>query len=118
MFIMFEFMSYDLLLNLKDFVCGYVLQKVVQDFDLYFNVGDIGCLLGFLGCGKIIILCVIVGFELVLVGQIELGGEVILCFGFILVLEKCWIGMVFQDYVLFFYFSVVDNVGFGICKYL
>ncbi len=94
-------MSHDLLLNLKDLACGYASQKVVQDLDLHLNAGDIGCLLGPSGCGKTTTLRAIAGFEPVLAGQIELGGEVISRPGFTLAPEKRRIGMVFQDYALF-----------------
>ncbi|MGV8287225.1 iron ABC transporter ATP-binding protein, partial [Pseudomonas aeruginosa] len=56
----------------------------------------------------------IAGFEPVLTGQIELGGEVISRPGFTLAPEKRRSGMVFQDYALFPHLSVADNVGFGI----
>ncbi|VFT44747.1 ABC transporter ATP-binding protein [Pseudomonas aeruginosa] len=59
----------------------------------------------------------IAGFEPVLAGQIELGGEVISRPGFTLAPEKRRIGMVFQDYALFPHLSVADNVGFGIRKH-
>ena len=110
-------MSHDLLLNLKDLACGYASQKVVQDLDLHLNAGDIGCLLGPSGCGKTTTLRAIAGFEPVLAGQIELGGEVISRPGFTLAPEKRRIGMVFQDYALFPHLSVADNVGFGIRKH-
>ncbi|MDF5978998.1 ABC transporter ATP-binding protein [Pseudomonas aeruginosa] len=53
------------------------------------------------GCGKTTTLRAIAGFEPVLAGQIELGGEVISRPGFTLAPEKRRIGMVFQDYALF-----------------
>ncbi|MBN0266698.1 ATP-binding cassette domain-containing protein, partial [Pseudomonas aeruginosa] len=102
---------------LKDLACGYASQKVVQDLDLHLNAVDIGCLLGPSGCGKTTTLRAIAGFEPVLAGQIELGGEVISRPGFTLAPEKRRIGMVFQDYALFPHLSVADNVGFGIRKH-
>ncbi|MBE0834149.1 ABC transporter ATP-binding protein, partial [Escherichia coli] len=107
-------MSHDLLLNLKDLACGYASQKVVQDLDLHLNAGDIGCLLGPSGCGKTTTLRAIAGFEPVLAGQIELGGEVISRPGFTLAPEKRRIGMVFQDYALFPHLTVAENVAFGL----
>ncbi|MCH3032018.1 ATP-binding cassette domain-containing protein, partial [Listeria monocytogenes] len=83
----------------------------------HLNAGDIGCLLGPSGCGKTTTLRAIAGFEPVLAGQIELGGEVISRPGFTLAPEKRRIGMVFQDYALFPHLSVADNVGFGIRKH-
>ncbi|MBE1084735.1 ATP-binding cassette domain-containing protein, partial [Escherichia coli] len=109
--------SHNLQLNLKDLASGYASQKEEQDLDLHLNAGDIGCLLGPSGCGKTTTLRAIAGFEPVLAGQIELGGEVISRPGFTLAPEKRRIGMVFQDYALFPHLSVADNVGFGIRKH-
>ncbi|WP_371351136.1 ATP-binding cassette domain-containing protein, partial [Salmonella sp. M265] len=84
---------------------------------LHLNAGDIGGRLGPSGGGKTTTLRAIAGFEPVLAGQIELGGEVISRPGFTLAPEKRRIGMVFQDYALFPHLSVADNVGFGIRKH-
>lgn len=68
---------------------------VVDGLSFVLLCGDIGCLFGVLGCGKIIVLCVIVGFELVCMGCIVLDGMfvVVLLFD---VLFECWcIGMMF-----------------------
>lgn len=87
---------------------------MVQDLDLHLNAGDIGCLLGPSGCGKTTTLRAIAGFEPVLAGQIELGGEVISRPGFTLAPEKRRIGMVFQDYALFPHLDIAANVAFGL----
>ncbi len=102
------------LLLLRDLVCGYQEQKVVQELNLHLKQGDIGCLLGPSGCGKTTTLRAIAGFEPVQAGSIELNGEVISRAGFTLAPEKRRIGMVFQDYALFPHLSVEDNVAFGI----
>ena len=102
------------LLLLRDLVCGYQEQKVVQELNLHLKQGDIGCLLGPSGCGKTTTLRAIAGFEPVQAGAIELNGEVISKAGFTLAPEKRRIGMVFQDYALFPHLSVEDNVAFGI----
>ncbi|WP_353545341.1 ATP-binding cassette domain-containing protein, partial [Pseudomonas aeruginosa] len=49
---------------------------MVEVLDLHLNAGVIGCLLGPSGCGKSTTLRAIAGFEPVLAGQSELGGEV------------------------------------------
>lgn len=102
------------LLLLRDLVCGYQEQKVVQELNLHLKQGDIGCLLGPSGCGKTTTLRAIAGFEPVQAGAIELNGDVISKAGFTLAPEKRRIGMVFQDYALFPHLSVEDNVAFGI----
>lgn len=102
------------LLQLRGLSCGYQAHKVVQALDLHLNAGDIGCLLGPSGCGKTTTLRAIAGFEPILSGEIELGGEVISRPGFTLAPEKRRIGMVFQDYALFPHLNVAQNVTFGI----
>ena len=103
-----------LLLNLRNLVCGYREQRVVQNVSLHLNAGDIGCLLGPSGCGKTTTLRAIAGFEPVQEGSIELAGEVISRPGFTLAPEKRRIGMVFQDYALFPHLTVAENIAFGI----
>ena len=60
-----------LLLNLRNLVCGYREQRVVQNVSLHLNAGDIGCLLGPSGCGKTTTLRAIAGFEPVQEGSIS-----------------------------------------------
>ncbi|MBB2494873.1 ABC transporter ATP-binding protein [Aquipseudomonas ullengensis] len=110
-------MSPRLLLSLRGLACGYQDHQVVQQLNLHLNAGDIGCLLGPSGCGKTTTLRAIAGFEPVLEGEIELGGEVISRAGFTLAPEKRRIGMVFQDYALFPHLTVAENVAFGIRKH-
>ncbi|WP_322981639.1 ABC transporter ATP-binding protein [Pseudomonas sp. C11] len=102
------------LLQLRGLSCGYHAHTVVQKLDLHLNAGDIGCLLGPSGCGKTTTLRAIAGFEPILTGEIELGGEIISRPGFTLAPEKRRIGMVFQDYALFPHLNVAQNVAFGI----
>ena len=110
-------MSQSLLLSLRGLACGYQNHPVVQQLNLHLNAGDIGCLLGPSGCGKTTTLRAIAGFEPLLEGEIELGGEVISRAGFTLAPEKRRIGMVFQDYALFPHLSVAENIAFGIRKH-
>ena len=107
----------EVLLSLRELACGYQQHRVVQTLNLHLNAGDIGCLLGPSGCGKTTTLRAIAGFEPVLEGEIELGGEVISRAGYTLAPEKRRIGMVFQDYALFPHLNVSDNVAFGIRKH-
>ncbi len=103
-----------MLLKLRNLVCGYQNQRVVQDLNLHLNAGDIGCLLGSSGCGKTTTLRAIAGFEPVHEGEVVLDGEVISRAGFTLAPEKRRIGMVFQDYALFPHLTVAQNIAFGI----
>lgn len=90
----------------KSYVGNWVLYGV--DFDIVF--GEFVFFLGFLGCGKIMLLCVFVGFEGVDEGVVFLGGGDVFC----VLMNKCDIGMVFQLYLFFLYLWVVENIVFGL----
>lgn len=51
--------------------------------------------MGFLGCGKIILLRIIVGFEELYLGIVIINGWVVVGKYDWIVLEKCNVGMVF-----------------------
>lgn len=84
--------------------------------DLMFQYGQFIILFGLLGCGKIILLWMFVGLEQLDVGEIVVGDQCI----FLVVkwidvfIYKCNLGMVFQDFVLWLYMMVYENVVFGL----
>lgn len=84
-------------------------------FMLYIEFGCIVVLLGFFGCGKSMLLCLLVGLSVLVSGEICFGDRLVVCVGWGLFLEQCDIGMVFQDYVFWLYMSVVQNVVFLLC---
>lgn len=59
---------------------------VFELFDLLIGVGEMFVLFGLLGCGKMIMLCLIVGFDIFDVGGIIVFGDD----DVILFLIECW----------------------------
>ena len=68
--------------------------------------GDFICLIGASGCGKSTLLRIVAGFEEATTGQALMWGMPIAS-------PDPTRGMVFQDYGLFPWLSVRDNIGFG-----
>ena len=93
---------------------GYNGHRVLHDFSLALERGQIGCVLGPSGCGKTTALRCIAGFERIASGRIAVNGEEVSRAGHAVPPEQRYIGMVFQDYALFPHLSVADNVGFGL----
>ncbi len=83
--------------------------SVVDDLSLDLHKGEILALVGPSGCGKSTTLRMIAGLETADTGSVRLDGQTITD----LAPEKRGIGMVFQDYALFPYLDVADNVLFG-----
>jgi ABC-type Fe3+/spermidine/putrescine transport system ATPase subunit len=82
----------------------------VQDLDLKIDSGMITALLGPSGCGKTTTLKMIAGLLQPTAGDITFDGKPVLS----IPPEKRGAAMVFQNYLLFPYMSVGDNVGFGL----
>jgi iron(III) transport system ATP-binding protein len=93
---------------------GYNGRRVLTDFSLVLERGQIGCVLGPSGCGKTTGLRCIAGFEPVSAGRIAINGQEVSRPGRTVPPEKRRVGMVFQDYALFPHLTVADNVGFGL----
>ncbi len=82
----------------------------VRGIDLDISPGEFAVLVGPSGCGKTTLLRAIAGLEEVSAGTIELGGRDI---------HEAEphdrnIAMVFQNYALYPYLSVFDNIAFGL----
>ena len=82
----------------------------VHDFSLEIDSGRLVAFLGPSGCGKTTTLKMIAGLIAPSSGRIHFDGEDILP----IPAEKRGAVMVFQNYLLFPYMSVGDNVGFGL----
>jgi NitT/TauT family transport system ATP-binding protein len=79
----------------------------LQDISLVIPQGQFTCLLGPSGCGKSTLLNAIAGFSLPTSGSITSDGKLVTEPG----PER---GMVFQEYALFPWMTVAQNVGFGL----
>ena len=90
----------------KRFTRGEQTVEALADVNLTVNKGEFVCLIGASGCGKSTLLRIIAGFETASAGDVEMYGTAITGPG----PER---GMVFQDFALFPWLTVRENVGFG-----
>ncbi len=79
----------------------------VADFALDVQAGEFVCIVGPSGCGKSTVLNLIAGLDTASAGSIEMDGRAITGPG----AER---GVMFQDYALMPWQTVVQNVGFGL----
>ncbi|WP_439573998.1 ABC transporter ATP-binding protein [Phreatobacter sp.] len=80
--------------------------NALHDANLTIRKGEFVCLIGASGCGKSTLLRIIAGFERPTTGEALMWGTAIKG-------PDPTRGMVFQDYALFPWLSVRDNIGFG-----
>jgi NitT/TauT family transport system ATP-binding protein len=79
----------------------------LKDINLEIGQGEFVCLLGPSGCGKSTLLNAVAGFSLPTSGDIAVGGNRVVAPG----PDR---GMVFQEYALFPWMTVAQNIGFGL----
>jgi NitT/TauT family transport system ATP-binding protein len=79
----------------------------LRDINLVVQPGEFVCLLGPSGCGKSTLLNALAGFVMPSDGQITVGGQPVGAPG----PDR---GMVFQEYALFPWMTVAQNVAFGL----
>ncbi len=91
----------------KVFYTGGKPLVALQDIDLIIPAGQFTCLLGPSGCGKSTLLNAIAGFALPSTGNISASGALVTGPG----PDR---GMVFQEYALFPWMTVEQNVAFGL----
>ena len=107
--------------SVQDLVVGYDDMTVVNGLSLTLKQGEIGCFLGYSGCGKTTALRAIAGLEPTRLGKVNLNNqrltEQAARTSFAVAPAKRGMGMVFQDYALFGHLSVAKNIGFGLNKW-
>lgn len=88
--------------------------RVLDDFDLELNPGEIVCLLGESGSGKSTALRVAAGVLPVDAGQVRINDTVVSSSATHVPPDRRGVGLMFQDFALFPHLSVLGNVMFGL----
>lgn len=93
----------------------YERSEIYSNLSLEVMPGELLAVLGHSGCGKSTLLRTVAGLATPSAGRILINGEVVADKGQILVpIEQRRIGLVFQDYALFPFMSVRENIAFGL----
>ncbi|HLI99053.1 MAG TPA: ABC transporter ATP-binding protein [Bradyrhizobium sp.] len=90
----------------KRFAVGDDEIEALAPIDLVIPKGEFVCMIGASGCGKSTLLRIIAGFEEPTTGDVSIQGRIITGPGS----DR---GMVFQDYALFPWMTVRQNISFG-----
>jgi nitrate ABC transporter ATP-binding subunit len=90
----------------KRFAMGDDEVEALAPVDLTIRQGEFVCMIGASGCGKSTLLRIIAGFEEPTTGDVSIDGNAIDGPGS----DR---GMVFQDYALFPWMTVRENISFG-----
>ncbi|HYC45177.1 MAG TPA: ABC transporter ATP-binding protein [Burkholderiales bacterium] len=90
----------------KTFQIGDERVEALHHVNLVINKGELVCLIGASGCGKSTLLRIIAGFEQPSTGHVDIYDHPVSGPGS----DR---GMVFQDYALFPWLTVRENIAFG-----
>lgn len=97
-------------INVKDVVKKFEDKTIINQLNLKIHPGELFTLLGPSGCGKTTLLRMIIGFNTIDGGTIEINDKVINN----IPVNKRNMGMVFQNYAIFPHMNVRENVAFGL----
>ena len=105
-------------LNLNDIQFSYDNGQnvVLNNFSVSIDEGEIVSIVGNSGSGKSTLLRIISGLEDRSTGRVELDGDVLQSSKVFVQPDKRKIGFVFQDYALYPFLNVRQNIEFGIKK--
>lgn len=97
---------------------SYGKKKILDNFSLEVNSGEILCLLGPSGCGKTTLVRCLLGLSKPDVGKISIGDRVLFDSENKInyPAEKRNIGIVFQDYAVWPHMTVIENVMYPLKK--
>lgn len=111
----------DAYFSVQDLIVGYGDTIIVNGLSFELQQGEIGCFLGYSGCGKTTALRALAGLEQSRGGTIVLNDQYLTDKtagnAFTVAPAKRGMGMVFQDYALFGHLSVAKNIAFGLNKW-
>ena len=91
----------------KEFEQRDVRSKALVSINLEVQEKEFTCVLGPSGCGKTTLLRIIAGLEKATSGKVIIGGERV-------TEPTSRMAMIFQDYSLFPWRTVLDNIAFGL----
>lgn len=97
-------------INVKEVVKQFGDTKVINGLSLEIQPGELFTLLGPSGCGKTTLLRMIIGFNPIDGGSIEIDGNTVNQ----IPVSKRNMGMVFQNYAIFPHMNVRENIRFGL----
>ena len=91
----------------KEFEQRGIRSAALVSIDLDVPEKEFTCVLGPSGCGKTTLLRIIAGLEKATAGKVLIGGELVTG-------PSSRMAMIFQDYSLFPWRTVIDNIAFGL----
>ncbi len=91
----------------KDFEQRNIRSSALLSINLEVGEKEFTCILGPSGCGKTTLLRIIAGLEKATTGKVILGGSIVTG-------PTSRTAMIFQDYSLFPWRTVLDNIAFGL----